>query len=432
MSLTTIGLIGLGVLIITLFSGIPVGFAMILVGFAGVWYVNSFNVAVNFVTTDLFTTFSSYGFSVAPMFVFMGSLIFYSGASGRLFNTAYKFFGRMPGGLAIATVAACTIFAAVSGSCNTSAAAMGKAALPEMKRFGYAPTLASGAIAAGGALGPIIPPSVVMILYGILTGESIGKLFIAGIIPGLLLCIIFIVMIYIMCRINPNLGPAGNATTWKEKVKSLSGTVEIIILFALVIGGLFVGLFTPTEAGAIGALGALIISLARRSISWDGFKKSLGDTASLTCMLFVILAGAVIFGHFMARTQIPIAAANWLISIPAPAPVILIIIIIMFAIGGCFIDAIALILLTLPILFPVVVQLGFDPIWFGLIIVLVTDIGLMTPPVGVTAYIISEVGNIPLNTVFKGITPFLIVLIVVSIVLIFVPEVVTFLPNLMS
>lgn len=432
MELTTIGIIGIVALVVLLFSGLPVAFAMILVGAAGYAYVVSTSAALNMAVVDFFTTFSSYSFTALIMFVLMGTFMFYSGTSSRLYSTAYKLFGKMPGGLGIATIAASTIFAAVSGSCNTSAAAMGKVAMPEMKKYSYDDKLAAGVVAAGGALGPLIPPSVVFIIYGVLTSESIGTLFIAGIVPGLIFAVIFAIMVFVMCKRNPALGPAGEATSWKEKLKSLTGTIEVLVLFALVLGGLFAGIFTPTEGGAIGAAGALIIALIRRNMSWQNFLNSLKDTIPLSCMIFVVLAGATIFGHFLAITQIPLALADWVGGLELPRYIIIGIIILVYFIGGCFVDGIALIMLTLPIFFPVVTALGYDPIWFGVIIVLVSDMGLMTPPVGVVAYVISGVSGLSLNTVFRGISPFLGALILGTILFIAFPEIITFLPNLMD
>jgi C4-dicarboxylate transporter, DctM subunit len=432
MSLTAIGIIGIMVLVAILFSGIPVAFAMILVGMVGYAIVVSTSAALNMVIADFLTTFSSYSFTTAIMFVLMGAVVFYSGASGRLYNSAYKIFGKMAGGLAIATIAASTVFAAVSGSCVTSVAAMGKVAFPEMKKHAYDDGLAAGAVAAGGSLGPLIPPSVVFIVYGILTGTSIGKLFIAGIVPGLMLSLLFMFYVYFRCRKNPELGPGGEATTLKGKVTSLSGTAEMVILFALVIGGLFVGIFTPTEAGAIGALGAIILALFRRKLSWKNFINSLKDTAPLTAMAFLILAGAVIFGHFLAITRIPMELATWVEKTALPGWAVMLLIIFIYLIGGCFIDALALVMLTIPIFFPVVTALGFDAIWFGVIVVLVTNMGLMTPPVGVAAFVITGVSGIPLTNVFRGIYPFLGIIIAVTVFYVFVPQIILFLPNLMK
>jgi tripartite ATP-independent transporter DctM subunit len=431
MTLTVTGLIGLGVLIIGLFSGIPVAFVMIFVGFAGFAYVVSISAALDFVMLDIFDIFTTYGLTTAPMFILMGSIAFTSGASRRLYDTAHKFLGRMPGGLAIATIGSCTAFGAMCASANASAAAMGRAAFPEMKRYGYDPALSTGSIAAGGALGPLIPPSSVLIIYGILTSVSIGKLFIATILPGLLFSALFIITVIIQCRYNPSLGPPGLTSNWIDKLKSLPGTIEMVALFIIVIGGLFIGIFTPTESGAIGALGALIIALIRRTLFWRDFLTSLRDTARLTCMLYLIMAGATIYGHFMAITKIPLALAEWVSGLSLTASAVIGLIILLYLIGGCFIEVMALLVLTLPIFYPVVVAAGFDPIWFGVVMVIVVNMGLMTPPVGVMAYVISGVTDVPLGTIFKGMVPFLVALIVGTIGLIFWPQIALFLPNMM-
>lgn len=433
MSPTAIGVLGLGILVIGLLSGIPVGFVMAAVGFGGFSILVSLNGGLNIVAKDIFVTFSSYSLTVIPMFVLMGSIAFASGASGRLYDTAHKFFGQRHGGLSMATIGTCAAFAAMCGSANAASAALGKVALPEMSRYHYDPALSSGCVASGGTLGVLIPPSTVFIIYGIITGTSIGKLFISGIVPGILLTVLFLITVYLLCRLQPSLGPAGPPSTLKEKLRSLSGIAEMLMLFVLVIGGLFIGIFTPTEAGGVGAVGALLVGLARRKLTWQGFVDALFDTAMITCMLFVIVAGAVIFGHFIAVTKIPFAVAGWLEGLAFPSSIVIGIIILIFFIGGCFIDILALILLTVPIFFPVVKNLGFDPIWFGVIVVLIAQIGAITPPVGVCVYVIHGVSpDIPLQTIFRGTIPFLIAMLVCVVLLIIFPDIALFLPSLMQ
>ena len=367
------------------------------------------------------------------MFVFMGTIAFYSGMGSRLYNAAYRFLGQLPGGLGIATCYACAAFGACCGSTTAAAAAMGKVILPEMKKYHYDPALATGCVASAGSLAILIPPSTILIIYGILTEESIGKLFAAGILPGMLLATFFAITVFILCRLNPKLGPPGVKATWRERIKSLSGVVEMFVLFGLVMGGLFVGWFTPTEAGAAGAAGALLIPLVRRQLTWRGLLSSLTETTRITAMVFLIVTGATIFGHFMAVSRVPFELSEWLGGLDVSPKVIMGFMIFGYLIGGCFMDSLALITLTVPILYPVILQLGFDPIWFGVIIVLVGEMGVITPPVGINVYIIKGVAEgVPLETIFKGIFPFLIALVVCAVILIMFPQIALFLPGLME
>jgi len=427
-----IGVIDIGTLFVLLFSGLPVGFLLALLGLIGFSYLTTFGAGANLIAKDFFSNFSAYSLTVIPMFIFMGQIAFYSGTSQRLYDFAYKMVGQLRGGLAMATTVACAGFAAICGSTNATAATMGTVAIPEMKRYHYDPKLATGCVAAGGSLGILIPPSVIFIVYGVMTQQSIGKLFVAGILPGILLTGLFIATIYILCRRNPNLAPPGPRVSLKEKLVSLSELAETIILFALVMGGLFTGFFTPTEAGAVGAGGALIIALARRKLTWQGFKASILDTTKLSCMVMVIVTGAAVFGHFLAVTRIPFNLATWVAGLPIPPTAVIALIIISYLIGGCFIDSLALILLTVPIFFPVITTLGYDPIWFGVIIVLVTQIGVISPPLGTNVYIISGVAkDVPLGTIFRGVIPFLIAMIVCTAIIVAFPQVALFLPSLM-
>ncbi|MBN2514798.1 MAG: TRAP transporter large permease [Deltaproteobacteria bacterium] len=432
MSPTAVGLIGIVALFLFIFSRIPVGYVMAIIGFLGFGYLVSFDASLNLIAKDIFSVFGSYNLTVIPLFVLMGQLAYHSGISTRLFDAAYKWIGHVPGGLAIATIGACAGFAAICGSTNATAATMAATTLPEMKRYNYKPELATGVVAAGGSLGILIPPSVIFIVYGIMTEQSIGKLFIAGLIPGLLLTILFILSIMIWTRLKPDLGPPGPKTTFREKITSLLGLTETILLFLLVMGGLFAGFFTPTEAGAVGALGTLILAVMRRTLSWKGFVTSLFETTRSSCMILVIVAGATIFGHFLAISRIPFDTANWISSLPLPRDAIMLMIILLYLMGGCFIDSLALIMLTVPIFYPVVIHLGYDPLWFGVIIVLITQIGVITPPVGINVYVVSGVArDVPLQVIFRGVIPLLIALIIGTFLLIPFPQIALFLPGLM-
>jgi len=432
MSPTAIGLLGIAALFILIFSRIPIGYLMAIIGFAGFALIVSVEASLSLVAKDIFSTFASYSLTVIPLFVLMGQVAYHSGMSTRLFDAAYKFIGHLPGGLALATIGACAGFSAICGSTNATAATMAAATLPEMKRYNYKPELATGVVAAGGSLGILIPPSVIFIVYGIQTEQSIGELFIAGLLPGLLLTVLFIFAIIIWTTLKPELGPRGPKTPFREKIRSLAGLVETLILFILVMGGLFVGFFTPTEAGAVGAFGTICISLVQRNLSWKGFITSLFETTRISCMILVIVAGATIFGHFLAVSRIPFDIANWISTISLPSWIVMFFIIMVYLVGGCFIDSLAMIMLTVPIFYPVVIHLGYDPLWFGVIIVLVTQIGVITPPVGVNVYVVSGVArDVPLEVIFRGVVPLLIALIVGTLLLFPFPQIALFLPGLL-
>jgi len=432
MSVTTIGIIGIAILVIFLFSNMPVGFVMAFLGFLGFGYIRGIDPALSLLASDVFDVFSHYGLTVVPLFVFMGQIAFHAGISKRLYDSAYVLVGHRKGGLAMATVAACAGFSAISGSTNATAATMASVTLPEMKRYKYDMSLATGTVAAAGSLGILIPPSVIFIVYGILTEQSIGKLFAAGVFPGILLSVLFLLTIYLQVLKNPSLAPPGPRTTLKEKFKSFAGVLETLIIFGLVMGGIFFGIFTPTEAAATGAFLTMMLALVRRQLSWDGFIKSLADTTRISCMVMVIVTGAVIFGHFMAVTRLPYDLAGWVGSLPLPSWAIMGVVIIVYLFGGCFMDALAMIMLTIPIFFPVAQALGYDPIWFGVVIVLITEMGVITPPVGVNVYVVYGVAkDVPLEVIFRGVFPMLLALLVCNIILLIFPQIALFLPGLM-
>lgn len=427
------GIIGCIALLLFLVASMPVAFAMALVGVAGFALLVNSTAALSMVSFELYETFSSYSLTVIPLFVFMGQLAFHVGISRRLFHAAYQWLGALPGGLAMATVGACTAFGAICGSGPATAATMASVALPEMRRYKYSMELGSGAVAAGGSLGMLIPPSVVFIVYAIMTEVSIGKLFIAGILPGLLIAVLFCLTIYVHCKLRPELGPAGPRASWGDKFKSLAGVLETLILFLVVIGGMFRGYFTPTEAAAIGAAGSLVIAVVKRQLTFKILTRALLETIRTSCMVMIIVAGAVIFGRFLAITRIPFEMANWLGGLPLPGAIIIFFIILFYLLAGCFVDALALILLTIPIFHPVITNLGYDPIWFGVIIVVVTQMGVISPPVGVNVYVVSGIErDIPLTTIFRGALPFLLTLIVAAVILVLFPSLSLFLPGLVK
>jgi tripartite ATP-independent transporter DctM subunit len=436
MNPTAVGVIGIAIMVLIFFSRMPVAYVMTMIGFLGFSFMISLKGGLNLLSRNIYEVFSSYGLTTIPLFILMGQLAFNSGISRRLYDTAYKFLGSTRGGLAMATVSACTAFGAVCGSSPATAATMATVGLPEMKRYEYADELSAGSVASGGGLGMIMPPSVVLIVYGVLTEESIGKLFVAGIIPAILVTILFIICIYIRCYFAPEQGPPGEAFTWKVKLQSLTGLIDTLSVFGLVMGGLFFGFFTPTEAAAVGAFGVLVVSLVRRQLSWQGFVKSLYETLRTSCMVLLLIAGAVVFGKFLAITRIPFNIAEWIGGFDLPPYVILSMVVLVYFLGGCFMDALALVMLTVPIFLPVVSGLGYDPIWFGVIIVMVTEMGVITPPVGINVYVVygvaeSVIGGVPLESIFKGILPFLLAVIVGLIILVLFPQIILFLPNLM-
>jgi len=433
MSSVVAGIAGIVLLLILFLIRMPVAFAMGFVGLVGFAYLTDPGPAFGLLAQDVFEQFSSYPLTVIPMFILMGTFAFASGISRRLYGTAYTWVGHFRGGLTIATVFACAGFGAICGSSTATAATMGQIALPEMKKYKYDDTLATGTVAAAGTLGILIPPSTVLIVYGYLTEESIGKLFIAGVLPGILLSIFFAVTVALLCWRDPAIGPPGVPTTWKEKLYAITGIIETVILFFLAIGGLFLGWFSPTQAGAIGAGGALLIGLARRQLTWQSFFDAGKEGMRTACMVLFIITGAIIFGHFMAVSRIPFMLADWLGGLPIHLMAVMGVIIFIYFIGGFFMDAMGLIVVTIPIFFPIVEKLGFDPIWFGVIVVLVTEMGVITPPVGVNVFVIKGIASdVPLEHIFKGIFPFLAALIIVTVILMFFPQIATFLPSFIT
>ncbi|MBW1797155.1 MAG: TRAP transporter large permease, partial [Deltaproteobacteria bacterium] len=425
MSLTLVGIIGIAILLAVLFFlGMPVGFAMGIVGFCGFWYVVSFKAAINMVGSDIWSTFSSYGLTVIPLFIFLGYLAFNSGIAERLYSTAYKWVGHWRGGLAIATIGADELFAAICGSNTATAATMGKVALPQMQKYNYDNMLSSGTVVTGGTLGTVMPPSVVLIIIGLQTEQSIIKLFLGGILPAILLGSLFVLTIFILCRIKPNYGPAGPKTSFAEKIKSLTGVIEAIVIFFLVIGGLYSGWFTPTEAGAVGVFFTLCITVPLGRLSWKNLLSSIVDTLKISSMVFFLVTGAIIFGRFLAVTRLPFEVAEFASGLPVSPYVILAFVLFIYLIGGCFIDSLGFLVLTIPIFFPLGIALGFDPIWYSIILTMVTTIGAITPPVGVNIYVVKALApEIELSTIFKSVSFFLMACVVCIIILIIFPKI---------
>jgi tripartite ATP-independent transporter DctM subunit len=380
-----------------------------------------------------YQTASSYALTVIPLFFLMGQLASQSGMGIELYRTVYRWIGFMPGGLAMATVCACAGFAAVSGSSLATAATVGMVALPEMKRFRYDDALATGCVAAGGTLGILIPPSTVMVIYGILTEQPIGTLFIAGIIPGIILTGLFLLTIFIQTRKEPDMGPPGPKFSFAEKLESLKDTGSVIVTFALVVGGLYEGWFAPTEAAAVGALIVLVIIFVKRKLTRELLTSSLTETALSTAMIFTILIGANIFSYFMALSDLPATFSGWITGTGMNRYLTMFIICLVYIFLGCIMEGFAIMFLTLPIVFPMVIGMGFDPIWFGVLMTLLIEMGLITPPVGINVYVISGVArDVPMATIFRGIFPFFIAMLVCMVLLLLFPQLALLLPATMA
>lgn len=415
------------------FLRIPVGFAMAIIGFGGFAYVLNWNAATGMIGTELWGIFSKYDLSVIPLFILMGQICFYSGVNERLYRSAYAWMGEIRGGIAMTTILACAGFSAICGSNSATAATMSTVALPEMKKFKYNPILSTGSVAAGSTLGVIIPPSVVLIIIGLQTSQSIAQLFMGGMVPGILLTSLFMGTVWYLCKRHPEWGPAGPRTTFREKLASLPGSIEMVILFILVMGGLFLGFFTPTEAGAAGAALALVIATVSGKMSFKKFWLAVNDSLKISCMIMVIILGAVIFGRFLAITRLPFEAAGYVAALPIPPMVIILVICLIYVVGGMVMDALALLLVTIPIFFPVVSAMGYDPLWFGVLITVVTTLGAITPPVGVNTFIVASMAkDVPMTDVFKGVTYFMAAYCVLVALMMAFPGIVTFVPGLMS
>ncbi len=433
MSPVMIGILLIIIFFVLVFLAMPLSFGMIFIGLIGTALITSFPTAFEMVASEMYAQFSRFNLLVVPMYVWMGYIAYESGIGAKLYNLAYKWVGHIRGGLAIATEVSSALFGAICGSAPATAAIMGTISLPEMKKYNYDMKLATASIASGGILGVLIPPSVIIMIYGVATQTSIQKLFKASVVPGLLLLLLYAIVIYILTYRDPSLAPAGEKSSWKERFNALKGGLwEVIIVFGLSLGGLFAGWFTPSEAGSVGAAGILLVTVIEGSLSWEGFKNSLHDTIRFTSMLLLIFAGATIFGRFLAITTLPIKLSMWIGSLTIPNILIMLMILFVYLVLGCFVDIPALVLITVPVMYPIVVDtLGYNPVWFGVIILMVQGMGIISPPVGVNVYIIHDVAKnvgcpIKLGEIFRGIWPFLAAIFVCSVILLLFPQIVTF------
>ena len=430
----TVGLIAIALLIVLLFSGMPVGIVMGVVGFAGLTYLRGLDAGLFLLGSSPFETAYMQSLAAIVLFVLMGALCAAGGISADLYNAAHKWLGHLPGGLAMTTIAACAGFGAVTGSSVAGSATMGAVALPEMRRYKYDPGLATGSVAVGGTLGILIPPSLAFIIYAIITEQSISKLFIAGILPGVLLSILFIITIYIRCSLNPELAPAGAPfTSLSQRLKSIKSIWPVAALFLLVIGGLYVGVFSASEGGAMGAFGAIVIGLVQRRLSRKSFLSAIFETTRISAFIVLIIIGATIFGYFMAVSTVPLKVARFAAELPVSRYVVLAAILLVYMFLGCIMEAFSMLFLTLPTFYPVIVVLGFDPIWFGVIMVVTMEMAMITPPVGLNVYVVSGIAkDVPPETVFAGVWPFCIAIVVFLVLVICFPQIALFLPNLLS
>ena len=446
-SMTLLGIIGLLVLFILLAIRMPVALSMLGVGFVGTIIANAnkflalgmsgeqawargWKVAFSNLSGEAFEAASNYNLLVIPMFVLMGNLAGVSGLSGDLFNTAYRWLGNLRGGLASATIAACAGFAALSGSSLASAVTMGRVALPEMKKYKYEDGLATGSVAAGGTLGFLIPPSAGMIIYAVLTEQSIGRLFMAGIIPGIILTLLFIGAIYIIVARKPESGPPGPSFSLKERLLSLRLALPIIAVVVITIGGMYTGFFTPVEASAVGAFLTFVVALLRRSLTLAKIKTVILQTLSATATVFLIIIGAFVFIPFMSLTELPAQLVTLLTSLPIGSIGILIVIILIYMFLGMFLEGIAMLVLTIPVVIPIAMGMGWDLVWFGIIVVIVLEMGMISPPVGVNVFVVKSIApEVPMGTIFRGIWPFWFAMAFMLVLLIIFPQIALFLPQ---
>jgi C4-dicarboxylate transporter, DctM subunit len=427
------GWLGLVILFAILALGIPIGIAMGIVGFVGFGLITGWTGALSQLGISPFTNVASYTLTVIPLFILMGELAFHSGLIRGAYFAANKFIGHFPWGLAMATVFGCAAFSAICGSSIATASTMTSVAYPEMKRFKYDDRLSLGSIAAAGTLGILIPPSNAMVIYAIFAEVSIGKLFMGGVIPGIILTLFFMLGIGIWTKMDPNLAPSSPNSSWTEKLKSLLGIWPVVVLAAIVLGGIWLGVFSATEAAGLGAFGALVIGLLSRTLNLMNIYKSLYATVKTSAMIFIIIIGAMIFNYFIVITGVPNQLAGFVQGLAIPAVGVLIAILLVYLVLGCLMDTMAMTVLTLPIFLPILSNLGYDYIWFGIIFVVMCEFALITPPVGMNVFIVSGmVRDVPMFTIFKGLTPFLISLTLLIIILIVFPQTALFIPQSMS
>jgi C4-dicarboxylate transporter, DctM subunit len=421
-------LIGLLVLFL---SGIELAFAMTIMGFLGFAYLRSFNAAVSLLGKDYFDAFTSYTYTVIPLFVFMGQIVFNSGLAGKLYDTVRKYIGHVAGGLALATVVGAAIFKAISGSTLATAATFSSVAVPEMDKYGYNRKLSTGVVASVGTLGWLIPPSGNLIVYAMITDQSIGRLFLAGVIPGIMMAFFFLFVIAGWVKINPSLARKGPRFSWNERIHGSTVIVWPLLIFIAVVGGLLAGFFTPTEAGAAGCITVIILTVLQKDLSFNKFNKSLRESLKMGCMILIIVASSAVLGHLIELSKIPTLMSDFVLALHLNRFAVLVLIIIVYLLGGSFIEDMAFMILATPIFYPTIIKLGFDPIWFGIVIGFTLMIGVIIPPVAVTVFLVGSITKESVWTVYKGVTPFILAILIGMILLFIFPEIATLLPTLM-
>ncbi len=429
MNEVAVGIIALLVVLVLFLTGIELAFAMILIGFLGFGYLISWHAALNLLAKDFFDVLDTYGFTVIPLFVFMGQVAFNSGIAKRLFDATNKFMGHVPGGMAMATVAGATAFKSICGSSPATAATFASVAVPEMDRYGYAKKLSTGIVASVGTLGILLPPSVTLIVFGIITDQSIGRLFLAGIIPGLIVAFFFVVIIYAWARMYPEVAPRSKKFPWSERWRALPEIVWVVVIFALVIEGILKGFFTPTEAGSVGTFLVLVLSVMRRDLDLKKFFKAVGESLTTACMVLMLIAGSTVLGHFIAVTKIPMITATWITGLPLAPWIVMIFITFIYLIGGSFIDDLAFMILATPIFYPAIDKLGFNPLWFGIMIGVTVMVGVVIPPVAINVFVVKQITKTPFGVIYAGVYPFLISLVVAAALLFLFPGLATWLPG---
>jgi tripartite ATP-independent transporter DctM subunit len=429
MSEMTTGITALFLLLLFFLTGIELAFAMAVMGFVGFAYLVNFSAASNLLVKDFFDTFTSYGFTVIPLFVLMGQVASNSDVAKRIYLASHKFVGHIPGGLAMTTVVGATLFKAMCGSSLATTATFAGIAIPEMDRYKYDQRLSSGVVASVGTLGMLIPPSIVLIVYGIVVEQSIGRLFLAGILPGLLIALFFMFIIYGWVKIEPAIAPSAEKVALLERLKALPEFIWVGVIFFGIIGGLMFGFFSPTEAGTMGTIGVLLLALARKGLTIRKLIQSFDGSLRTACMTLLLIYGSVVLGHFLAVTEIPFKAADWITGLPLHRSLIMVVIILVYLVGGSFIDDLAFMILATPIFYPAVIKLGYDPIWFGIMIGVTIMIGVIIPPVAICVFIVSNITGIPFAVIYKGVLPFLLSLIAAALLLFLFPDIALFLPN---
>jgi C4-dicarboxylate transporter DctM subunit len=427
----TVGIIALIMLLGLFMTGLELAFAMGIIGILGFAWVVNVKAAMGLMANDFFDSLANYGFTVIPLFILMGQIAFNAGIAKRLFDCAHKFVGHIPGGLAIATVAGATAFKAICGSVAATSATFASVAVPEMTKYGYSKKLSTGIVATVGTLGVLIPPSVTLIIFGIVTQQSIGKLFLAGIIPGIMIAFFFTVIIFGWCKIDPALGPKSERFSWGARVKTLPEVIWPIVIFFVIIIGLMKGVFTPTEAGSIGAFAVLLLCVFKRNINFAGYIKSVQESLRTASMVLLLIATSTMLGHFIAVTNIPSYLGEWVLGLKVPAALVMTLVFFVYLIGGSFIDDLAFMILATPIFFPIMAKLGYDPLLIGIMVALTVCIGSVVPPVAICVFVVKNITKVPMGVIYSGVYPFLISLVLVVVLVFIFPQIVLFLPNLL-